>query len=149
MNKWLYDAGMHPHRTSSQTSPQVRSRRPRACSPAVAAYDDLPRTCRELRQLPDPSGVRLGHPIWGTDHDQDLAELRRCWGDAYRIIWYDGRFRATHIVSGQTLHASSAADLRTLIRDHHSRQWANSSLMPGVGYAPSIAAPTSPRGAGM
>lgn len=119
----IYDAGMKPHRTSSQTSPHARNRRPRACSPEVAA-DNAPQGWGRLCQDSDLPGIRAGHPVWGSDYEQDLAELRRWWGDAYRIIWDDGRFRATHIVSGQMLDASSAADLRELIRDHHSRQWA-------------------------
>ena len=68
----------------------------------------------------------------GTDHEQDLAELRRCWGHAYRISWDSSSYRATHIVSGQMLGASNASGLRRLIRDHHARHWASPGLTPGA-----------------
>jgi hypothetical protein len=83
--------------------------------------------------------------MWCTDYEQDLAEMRRCWGDAYRITWDDGGFRATHIVSGQILDASSATELRKLIRDHHSRHWASPGFMPRAGSAPLITAVVSLR----
>ena len=66
--------------------------------------------------------------------EPELADLRRAWGDAYRITWNGDRFRATHIISGQALDAKNAADLRTLIRDHHSHQVAPARL-PGTSDA--------------
>jgi hypothetical protein len=54
-------------------------------------------------------------PAKGLDPAQDLAVLRRGWGDAYRITWDDGWFRATHIISGQAVSADNATELRKLI----------------------------------
>jgi len=54
------------------------------------------------------------------DIPADLAGLRRRWGEAYRITWQSGRFRATHIISGLALDADSAADLHRLIRHHYT-----------------------------
>jgi len=51
--------------------------------------------------------------------EQDLADLRRRWGNAYRITWED-RFRATHITSGQAIDAGSAPELHKRIRHHYS-----------------------------
>ena len=51
----------------------------------------------------------------GSNPALDLAELRRSWGDAYRITLEDGRFRATHIISGQAVDAGDATELRKLI----------------------------------
>lgn len=55
----------------------------------------------------------------GAAIEHDLADLRRRWGEAYRITWED-RFRATHITSGQVIYASNALELRGRIRDHYS-----------------------------
>ena len=54
------------------------------------------------------------------DIPADLADLRRRWGEAYRITWDNGRFRATHIISGDTLDAENATDLQQLIRHQHT-----------------------------
>jgi hypothetical protein len=48
---------------------------------------------------------------------KDLADLRFSWGGLYRITW-QGRFRATHIASGETLGAESAAAMRVLMLTH-------------------------------
>jgi hypothetical protein len=69
-------------------------------------------------------------PMNDFDPAPELADLRRGWGDDYRITWNSDRFRATHIVSGQTLDARSAAGLRMLIRAHHSRWAAHPGLSP-------------------
>jgi hypothetical protein len=58
--------------------------------------------------------------VSAPDVDADLADLRRRWGEAYRITWDSGQFRATHIVSGRALDADSAADLHTVIRHHYA-----------------------------
>jgi hypothetical protein len=71
------------------------------------------------------------------DPDPDLADLRRTWGDAYRITWNGDHFRATHITSGQALNAENATHLRTLIRDHHSRRTADPRFLPGANVATS------------
>ncbi len=60
----------------------------------------------------------------------ELADLRRAWGDAYRITWDGGRFRATHIISAYAIDAANTADLRKLLRDHHSRHAARSTFWP-------------------
>jgi hypothetical protein len=78
------------------------------------------------------------------DPGPDLADLRRAWGDAYRITWNGDRFRATHIISGRALDAGNAADLRMLIRNHHSRRAAHARL-PGTSDAASRIPPTSGR----
>jgi len=65
--------------------------------------------------------IQMGGPsVKGLDLALELADLRRGWGDAYRITWEAGRFRATHIVSGQAVEAGNAAELRKIIRDQHS-----------------------------
>jgi hypothetical protein len=81
-------------------------------------------------------------PVKAFDPSPQLADLRRAWGDAYRITWNGNRFRATHIISGQALDARNATDLRMLIRDHHSRG-ANHSPLPGASDAASRIPPTS------
>jgi hypothetical protein len=55
-----------------------------------------------------------------ADTEQEVADLRRVWGGAYRITWQD-RFRATHIVTGDSLDADSATELRGLLLVHFSR----------------------------
>jgi hypothetical protein len=69
------------------------------------------------------------------DPAPELADLRRGWGDDYRITWNSDRFRATHIVSGQTLDAGNATGLRMLIRAHHSRWSAHPGFSPGASDA--------------
>ena len=69
------------------------------------------------------------------DPAPELADLRRGWGDDYRITWNSDRFRATHIVSGQTLDAGNATGLRMLIRAHHSRWAADPGFSPGASDA--------------
>jgi hypothetical protein len=64
------------------------------------------------------------------DPAQELAELRRGWGDGYRITWDGARYRATHIISAHAMDAIDAADLRELLRDHQSRQAARPSFWP-------------------
>jgi hypothetical protein len=61
-----------------------------------------------------------------------LAGLRRSWGEAYRITWDNGRFYAAHITSGQALDAQTAADLRQLLRRHHSQRGTTSASRPGA-----------------
>ena len=82
-----------------------------------------------------------------TDFDpgSELAALRRTWGDAYRITWNGDRFRATHITSGQALDSKNATGLRTLIRDHHSRQAAGPRFLPSASDATSSVPPTPGR----
>ena len=67
------------------------------------------------------------------DIPADLADLRCHWGEAYRITWDNGQFRATHIISGDTLDAENAADLQHLIRHHYTAQ-ATSSGTRVSGY---------------
>lgn len=67
-----------------------------------------------LRPVPGPAGARLGESQ-DLDPAQDLADLRRGWGDSYRITWDNGWFRATHIISGHAVDADNATDLRKLI----------------------------------
>jgi len=55
----------------------------------------------------------------GAKVAQDLAELRRRWGEAYRVTW-ERRFRATHITSGQFIDADDAPELHERIREHYS-----------------------------
>lgn len=78
--------------------------------------------------------------MMATARSLELADLRRGWGEAYRITWDNGRFRATHIVSGQVLDAQSAAELRQLMRDHRG-QLAAASL-PWLGVSDPAAAST-------
>jgi hypothetical protein len=78
------------------------------------------------------------------DPGPELADLRRAWGDAYRITWNGNHFRATHVISGQALDAATATDLRMLIRNHHSRE-ATHSRLPGASDAASRIPPTSGR----
>lgn len=70
----------------------------------------------------DAAVLRVGDPgeqpaTSSPDADQDLADLRYFWGGCYRITW-QGRFRATHIASGQTLSAENAAAMRALMLAH-------------------------------
>jgi len=116
-----YDDGMHPHPASSQTSHWARSCRPQSGIAPIAAHDHGASDRGPLCQLPGPMDIQMGGPsVKGLDLALELADLRRGWGDAYRITWDSGRFRATHIVSGQAVDAANAAELRKLIRDQHS-----------------------------
>lgn len=55
-----------------------------------------------------------------ADHERELADLRYFWGGAYRITW-QGRFRATHIRSGEAVEADTATSLRELLFGHQCR----------------------------
>ncbi len=58
------------------------------------------------------------HPAPGhCGLEQDLADLRYTWGGAYRITWQN-HFLATHIASGETVGADTAAGLHAGLRDH-------------------------------
>ena len=59
------------------------------------------------------------------DLPADLADLRRRWGEAYRITCDGSRFRATHIISAETLDAKNATALQKLILRHHTTQAAS------------------------
>jgi hypothetical protein len=61
-----------------------------------------------------------------ADTEQEVADLRRDWGSAYRITWHD-RFRATHVVTGDSLDADSAAELHVLLLAHFSQTIAGQS----------------------
>jgi hypothetical protein len=65
---------------------------------------------------PDGPTTAVNEP----DADAELADLRRRWGEAYRITWDSGRFRATHIISGRAIDADNAAGLHVLIRHHYT-----------------------------
>ncbi len=93
----------------------------------------------------EPPDAPTGHaPMTGADPVQELAALRLWWGGAYRITRDAGRFRATHITSGQRLDAGNATELRKLIREHHSRRAADLDRPP-ADTAPLIAlAPGQP-----
>src|ERR1017187_4055570 len=120
MDKLTYDADMYRHLTCSQPSPPPRGCRPQADIPAIVSRDHT----AGHRAMPSqvPTRTQRGEsPMKDFDPAPELADLRRGWGDVYRITWNGDRFRATHIVSGQAVDAGSAADLRMLIRDYHSR----------------------------
>jgi len=51
----------------------------------------------------------------GLGPARDLADLRRGWGDVYRITWDSNGFRATNIISGQAVDAVDPGELRKLI----------------------------------
>jgi len=126
-----YDAGMHPQPASTQTSPQVRNCRPRSGIPAIVARGHSTERCAVPGELPARAGTHGGGSVTtAPDPAQELAELRRAWGDGYRITWDGARYRATHIISADAMDAANAADLRKLLSDHHSRQAARSSLWP-------------------
>ena len=115
-----YDDGMHPRPASSQTSHRARSCRPQSGIAPIAAHDHGASERGLLCQLPGPMDIQMGgSAVKGLDPALELADLRRGWGAAYRITWDSGRFRATHIVSGQAVDAGNAAELRKLIRDQH------------------------------
>jgi len=80
------------------------------------------------------------------DPAQELAELRRGWGDGYRITWDGVRYRATHIISAHAMDATNASDLRKLLRDHHSRHVARSSLWPAAAGNTTAITPSMARG---
>jgi hypothetical protein len=65
-------------------------------------------------------GVSDELAIASADHEPELADLRYFWGGAYRITW-QGRFRATHIMSGEAVKADSAAAMRELLLDRQCR----------------------------
>ena len=115
-----YDDGMDPRPASSQTSHCARSCRPQSGIAPIAAHDHGASDRGLLCQLPGPMDIQMGgSAVKGLHPALELADLRRGWGDAYRITWDSGRFRATHIVSGQVVDAWNAAELRKLIRDQH------------------------------
>ena len=93
-----------------------------------------------LGQLPARAGTHGGGSVLSApDPALELADLRRGWGDAYRITWDGGRFRATHIISAYAMDAANTADLRKLLRDHHGRHAARSTFWPpAVDSAPAI-----------
>jgi len=83
--------------------------------------------------------------VRGFDPALQLADMRRSWGDSYRITWDNGSFRATHIVSGEAVDAANAADLRKLLRDQHAQRAASSNGPSIDGDAGSAIAPVTNR----
>lgn len=57
--------------------------------------------------------------ITPAGRERELADLRYFWGGAYRITW-QGRFRATHLKSGEAVEADTATAMREVLLDH---QW--------------------------
>jgi len=78
-----------------------------------AGYDEVMRGHAAISQ------ASPGAAMPGAGVEQDLADVRSRWGEAYRITWENG-FRATHIASGQVIDADNALDLRERIRAHFS-----------------------------
>lgn len=133
MYKSTYDATMHPRPASASAHPPASNRPPHP-GPAAATHGPAAGSLARLRQAqiqaPD-HGSEV--PTTVTARSLELADLRRSWGEAYRITWDDGRFRATHITSGEALDAQSATGLRKLLRDHRSHRATTSPGWPGAG----------------
>jgi len=60
------------------------------------------------------------HEAGLTAHD--IAELRFHWGEAYKITWSDGRFRAERLDGLGHLEAATKAGLRRLIVDDYLKR---------------------------
>ena len=60
------------------------------------------------------------HEAGLTAHD--IAELRFHWGEAYKITWSDGRFRADRLDGLGHLEAATKAGLRRLIVDDYLKR---------------------------
>ncbi|HEV2370726.1 MAG TPA: hypothetical protein VGS19_01040 [Streptosporangiaceae bacterium] len=51
---------------------------------------------------------------------QQIENLRWHWGEAYKITWAEGAFRATRRDTGAEVSAGTAAEVHQLIRDDYS-----------------------------
>src|SRR5215469_4941268 len=76
-------------------------------------------SCTGAGSTPDSPTAEFGTcaPTSTPGIEEELASLRFFWGGAYRITW-QGRFRATHIASGEALEADNAAAVRMLLTEY-------------------------------
>ena len=68
-------------------------------------------------------GARPSGPL--EEHEarirgQQIENLRWHWGEAYKITWTAGAFRATRRDTGTEVSARTAAETHQLIRDDYS-----------------------------
>lgn len=136
---------MHARPASASAVPRARGHRPHA-GPVTTGHGQATGNFPALGQAPSPArdhGREI--PMTATVRSLELAGLRRGWGETYRITWGNGRFHATHIVSGQALDARSATELRRLLRHHHVQRDATSWPWPGTGNPATASTPGAPR----
>ena len=79
-------------------------------------------TSARSRYLEAIQPTASGQPIAAgpASRERDLADLRYFWGGVYRVTW-QGRFRATHIATGEAIEADSAPAMRELLLDRQRR----------------------------
>jgi hypothetical protein len=122
---------MHARPASANAVQSARGRPP--ADPVITGHGQATGSPAPLGQAPSQArdhGSEI--PQSAEARSLALAGLRRGWGEAYRITWDNGHFHATHITSGQALDAQTAAELRQLLRRHHSQRGTTSASRPAA-----------------